>query len=234
MYQIFRGILFVMIIPHIAKYLFKTWMESTFTMEYFDNSIDKIEWYIIIVLSIQIIIINSLLFLMTIRFMRQINGAPTFNDFWNFDFSKYWYVRSIFIGIALGCSYYFGMLALTGTPYGALIWNAPQPLQFYVILIFTFFSMILPPITEELFFRGVCYSIFRINLGLKIVPSILISSFLFTIWHPQIYHDHIVSIPIFFIGVIMCLLLEKIQSVVPLIITHSICNLVIWFLTHIL
>ena len=182
--------------------------------------------------STQLIISYISFFLITLHFIRRdIYGKLNYNDFWRFDFSKSWYIGAIFIGFASGLAYYFGLLALTGESYGA--WRLREkPFQPHNLIIIIALSTILPPI-EELFFRGICYNVFRRYLG--VIPSMTISSFLFTICHPQLYYgSHILAIPIFLFGSIQCLLLEKLRSVIPLVIIHAVSNLVIGILTNIL
>ena len=227
------GIIIPMIIPHILVYLFQIWTgANNFRLSDF-GTWDNLERAAAVNISTQIVINYISFFLITLYFIRRNTyGLLIRNDFWRFDFSKYWYIGAIVIGFAFGFAYYFGLFALTGKPYGA--WRlGEKPFQSHILIVFISLFTILPPITEELFFRGICYNIFRRYLG--IIPSITISSFLFTIWHPQSYYDScIVAIPILLFGIIQCLLLEKLRSVIPLVIIHAVSNLVIGIFTNIL
>lgn len=219
MYPIYREIFLAIVIPHIARLCSDFLVDIILIIGNFNNPLDEIKWYSVIKHSISFITVYIFLFLMALRFTRRINESPNFSDFWHFNFSKYWYSGAVIIGFALGCFYYFGM--------SALIREEPYPL--HTVLVFGFLYTVIAPIPEELFFRGICYNIFRRYLG--ILPSMVISSFLFTIWHPQVFfYNYIVAIPIFLIGSLQCLIIEKIQSIIPLIIIHAVCNFIIWFL----
>ncbi len=229
------GILLVMVVPHLASYCFKIWIEAKYftniRLSNFGNSW-SIEWALFAGLFTQFII-SYILFLSILLYFVRTDRLPTYNYIWHFNFSKYWYGGAIVIGCALGCAYYFGMFTLTGKPYGALTFSGGKSPHFQMILIFIFLFTVLPPIPEELFFRGICYNIFRRYFG--IIPSMTVSSLLFTIWHPQLYYDnYIVAIAIFPFGVIQCFLLERLRSIIPLVIIHAVGNFVIGFLTNIL
>lgn len=231
--KISQGIIIPMIIPPLSVYLFKIWTGAdNFRLSDF-GTWDNLERSAAVNISTQIFINYISFFLITLYFIRRnIYGLMTRNYFWRFDFSKYWYSGAIAIGFTIGCTYYFGLFALTGKSYGAW-YLGEKPFQPHILIVFISLSTILPPITEELFFRGICYNIFRRYLG--IIPSVTISSFLFTIWHPQLYYDScIVTIPIFLFGIIQCLLLERLRSIIPLVIIHAVANLVIGIFTNIL
>ena len=83
-----------------------------------------------------------------------------------------------------------------------------------------FWTVIISPILEEVFFRKIMYSTLKFYLAPII--SILSSSFVFSL-----VHSNLQSFPLLFIfGIILCLIFEKTNSIIYPIILHSLFNFI--------
>lgn len=87
-------------------------------------------------------------------------------------------------------------------------------------LITAFGLVILAPIVEELFIRGVLYGFLRSKWGVR--AGILVSSLIFALLHGF----SLILFPTFIAGVVFAILYERTGSLAPCIIAHSTFNLV--------
>lgn len=88
--------------------------------------------------------------------------------------------------------------------------------QIYIIIS----AIIIAPIIEELYFRGILYSKIKLHFG--ILPSIIISSMLFGIIHKNIY----AFITLFTLSVFLCIIKEISGNILFPVYVHSIFNIV--------
>lgn len=98
-------------------------------------------------------------------------------------------------------------IPLVGEPEGALLW------------IVGFSVVLLAPVAEETFFRGLLFG--GLRRWAKAWPSILVSAVLFALVHV----DPIVILPILFLGVVLSWIVERRRSLVPAIVAHLAFNL---------
>ena len=83
-----------------------------------------------------------------------------------------------------------------------------------------FWTIFISPIIEEIFFRKIMYSTLKFYLAP--INSILISSFIFSF-----VHANISVFPLLFtLGIILCLIFEKTNSIIYPIILHSLFNFI--------
>ena len=85
-------------------------------------------------------------------------------------------------------------------------------------------TIVVVPIIEEIVFRGLFYKLLRSYFS--IVPSMLISSIIFSIAHKNI----LVSIVLFCLGLILCYSYERNKSLIYPIVIHSLFNLLMLLL----
>jgi len=91
-----------------------------------------------------------------------------------------------------------------------------DPIRFFVG---SFSMVLLAPLSEEIFYRGFAYTIFKKHYG-KVV-GVILSSFLYAGLHLDIWNA-----PLFFImGIGFALLFERTGSLVPGITAHTVINL---------
>ena len=84
--------------------------------------------------------------------------------------------------------------------------------------------VVVVPIIEEIVFRGLFYKLLRSYFS--IVPSMLMSSIIFSIVHKNI----LVSIVLFSLGLILCYSYERNKSIIYPIVIHSLFNLLMLLL----
>ena len=84
--------------------------------------------------------------------------------------------------------------------------------------------IVVVPIIEEIVFRGLFYKLLRSYFS--IVPSMLISSIIFSIVHENI----LVLIVLFSLGLILCYSYERNKSIIYPIVIHSLFNLLMLLL----
>ena len=141
-----------------------------------------------------------------------------------------WYALSVLIGILFGCLYFF-----------VVWWSGPLPEGWryrpllghpwtYAIPLRIAWAGLLPPLFEELFFRNLCY--LKLKEYLSASHASLVSSLIFLAWHTQIVKDPVLIGPILLLGVLECQILEKARSLLPLMIIHSIVNVVTAMLSN--
>lgn len=83
-----------------------------------------------------------------------------------------------------------------------------------------FWTIIISPILEEIFFRKILYTTLKFYLAS--ITSIICSALMFSL-----VHSNLQSFPILFIlGVSLCLIFEKTNSIIYPIILHSLFNLI--------
>ncbi len=85
-------------------------------------------------------------------------------------------------------------------------------------------TIVVVPIIEEIVFRGLFYKLLRSYFS--IVPSMLVSSIIFSIVHKNI----LVSIVLFSLGLILCYSYERYKSLIYPIVIHSLFNLLMLLL----
>jgi membrane protease YdiL (CAAX protease family) len=88
--------------------------------------------------------------------------------------------------------------------------------------------IIIAPITEEIFFRGVIYPYCKNKLG--IINGILINGVVFGVAHFNFW----IFIPTFIGGIVLAWIFEQTRSLYPAIIAHSTWNCIVIFLVYIL
>lgn len=82
-------------------------------------------------------------------------------------------------------------------------------------------AVVISPIYEEIFYRGVLYSFFRTKLG--IAPGLILNGIIFTLVHIPHYE----TLPIMFAGgVVFAWLYEKSSSIIPAVLAHTLLNLI--------
>ena len=84
--------------------------------------------------------------------------------------------------------------------------------------------VVVVPIIEEIVFRGLFYKLLRSYFS--IVPSMLMSSIIFSIVHKNI----LVSIVLFSLGLILCYSYERNKSIIYPIVIHSLFNMLMLLL----
>lgn len=86
---------------------------------------------------------------------------------------------------------------------------------------------VIVPVGEEVFFRGFIYGGLRDRWGA--IPATLASAVFFSIAHLQLVH----GLPILVLGVLLAFLYERTRSLVPVIVTHALNNVIaiasIWY-----
>lgn len=81
------------------------------------------------------------------------------------------------------------------------------------------FLVVLPAVAKELAFRGLILNGLRQRLG--VVPASLLSAFLFALYHMNVF----LLVPLFCLGVVLGVLAVRSGSILPGIVTHVGCNL---------
>jgi hypothetical protein len=99
---------------------------------------------------------------------------------------------------------------------GGMPISMPEDWQFLVLIVILIGFII--PIVEELFFRGIIYSLLRNNL--RQLYSYLISAVIFGMVHTSLP----VAVAAFFSGLLLAWIAENSQSIFPPIISHVINN----------
>jgi len=89
-----------------------------------------------------------------------------------------------------------------------------------VLLLAGFVLIILAPVSEEIFFRGVTYIALRDKFGK--IRGMFFSALLFAALHVSIFY----FLPLFLIGFGLAYLYDRTRSLIPCIVTHSLINLV--------
>lgn len=95
-----------------------------------------------------------------------------------------------------------------------------------VLLIVFMMGVVLAPIFEETFFRGMLYRAIRIRLG--ITASVLLTSAAFAFIHPFPGS----FLPIFALGSVFALLVETRRSIVPAMVAHALNNIVMFLMLY--
>lgn len=108
-------------------------------------------------------------------------------------------------------------LALEGGEFVDLIASG---LPVWIVAAFTFSSVIVAPVAEELFFRGYVHAVFRARFPAN---ALFLSSALFTFVHLYVIH----LIPVFIIGVLLAVLYERRGSLVAPVVAHSFSNFIV-------
>ncbi len=85
---------------------------------------------------------------------------------------------------------------------------------------------VLAPVVEEVFFRGYAYSVFRTKWG--VAAAAAVSSMLFAVVHLYVIH----FFPIYLLGLVLCYLYERTNSLLPSIVAHSVMNLLVAWLIY--
>ncbi len=92
---------------------------------------------------------------------------------------------------------------------------------------FLILVIVIVPIGEEVFFRGLVYGGLRDRWGAA--PAALASAAFFSVVHLQLVH----GLPILVLGLVLAFLYERTRSLVPVIVTHALNNAVaiasIWY-----
>jgi len=92
---------------------------------------------------------------------------------------------------------------------------------------FLILLVVIVPVGEEVFFRGFVYGGLRDRWGA--IPAALASAVFFSIVHLQLVH----ALPILVLGVLLAFLYERTRSLVPVIVTHALNNVIaiasIWY-----
>ena len=96
-------------------------------------------------------------------------------------------------------------------------------------MLFVFFTLVvLPPIVEEIIFRGFMFSGLRKKLPFAI--SAIITSALFAIGHLQFGNEApllwVAAIDTFILSAVMCYVRERTGSIIPTILMHALKNLI--------
>jgi len=89
-----------------------------------------------------------------------------------------------------------------------------------ILLLAGFLLIILVPVSEEIFFRGITYIALKDKFGK--IKGMLFSALFFAAMHGFIFH----FLPIFLIGFSLAYLYERTRSLIPCIVAHSLINLV--------
>ena len=87
-----------------------------------------------------------------------------------------------------------------------------------------FSSIIIAPIFEEIFFRGIIYAVLKKRIG--VLFSIVFSSIFFSIVHSNIYSFGV----LFIVGLICAIEFERTNKIINTIFIHSQFNLIMFFL----
>ncbi len=82
-------------------------------------------------------------------------------------------------------------------------------------------TVVIAPLSEEIFFRGFLYSAFKKSWGIN--AALFLSSFLFALVHLELYS----FIPLMIIGWLLAYLFEKTKSLMTPIFLHGIYNLIL-------
>ena len=134
-----------------------------------------------------------------------------------------WVLLAVLIGIIYWYLDHWLMSTIFNTNSEASIENWNQSNAKYHVLSVFFSAVILAPLFEELFFRGLIFNC--ILQRFNFVSAITISSLLFTLIHwswPEF-------ISLFFAGVIYALMTHKSNSVMTAVIAHIVHNLMTYF-----
>lgn len=91
-------------------------------------------------------------------------------------------------------------------------------------LLLMFDDIILYPLSEELFFRGYCYTALKERLG--ITTGIILSAIIFSLYH----HDIIGAIPYFILGIFMARAYEQSKSLISPFMAHALYNILFSYL----
>jgi len=89
-----------------------------------------------------------------------------------------------------------------------------------ILLLAGFVLVILVPVSEEIFFRGVTYIALKDKFGK--IKGMFFSAFFFAALHGFIFY----FLPLFLIGLSLAYLYERTRSLIPCIVAHSLINLV--------
>ena len=109
---------------------------------------------------------------------------------------------------------------LTGLSYyhTQLISEYLKPLDFSWLIIYLIYIVIISPIIEEIFFRGVIFSTLREVMGIRI--GLVLQAVLFAVIHGEIN----VLFPQFVSGLVLAYVYYRTRSIFPSIIIHSLQN----------
>ena len=148
--------------------------------------------------------------------------------------SKPWVIKSVVGGIIYGHLIYFVSVywlignipdsgQIIGPFYGKLLLHYALPVHLIIALYGS--------IVEEIFFRGMCYTVFKKVCGVK--WGIFLSSILFTLCHVQnIMEIPMISISIFISGLVFSFVYEKSKALLPAMIIHVIVNVTSLLLSY--
>jgi len=93
----------------------------------------------------------------------------------------------------------------------------------FPLLFFT--AVILVPVSEEILFRGMAYTVLKKKFGVN--RGILLSALLFSLLHQMVFY----FVPIFLMGIVFAYVYEKTKSLLPSILSHALINLFAMIIT---
>ena len=189
-----------------------------------------LEWAIFSFIFSQVFLAQLLFLFWSVKFIEwkycEVDGVK----FWDLSMPKFWCIISPFLGISVGLVYIFVMIHLRGeTPSGWKYTGFYMPSRPYMgfiqVVVFALVS-----ISEELYFRGIWYPFFRKRLGWG--ASSVISSIVFVLMHTHILRDPIQISIIFLFAVLLCILLERVRTIFPIVIIHMTANTIIGIISY--
>ncbi|MBO4477827.1 MAG: CPBP family intramembrane metalloprotease [Lachnospiraceae bacterium] len=162
---------------------------------------------------------------------------PVFYLMWRMDRDKYplkrvdmpdfsWAVLALIgASVCVGLNYFLNMfmpkeILNTFEETSEVLWNDDTSILSFVSVV------LVAPLTEELMFRGLIYT--RLRLMLKAPYTILITAFLFGLFHENLLQ----FIYAFVIGLILAYMMEAYRNLWAPIMVHAAANLISWLLTY--
>lgn len=162
---------------------------------------------------------------------------PVFYLMWRLDRDKYplkqvdmpdfsWAVLALIgASVCVGLNYFLNMfmpkeILNTFEETSEVLWNDDTSILSFVSVV------LVAPLTEELMFRGLIYT--RLRLMLKAPYTILITAFLFGLFHENLLQ----FIYAFVIGLILAYMMEAYRNLWAPIMVHAAANLISWLLTY--
>ena len=216
----------IMIVCHAVVFGYRKLLESLLFTDLKIGvagfSVQKLESFLVWTIFSQGILLYGLLLWLSARLIRR-HGYSFAAIGWHCNFPRIWWLWSCVIGAVFGFVYFFSIRwILGGLPPG---WKytgyVGEPVGYWVVILI-FYLAIIPSVLEELFFRGISFSVFKKRFG-PLVGAIL-SSLVFVIWHPNFLDTPILGSFILLFGLIQCSIYEKSRSLIPLLVIHLLVN----------
>ena len=210
----------------VLKYSVQHFLFTDINPADYGYSLERFERAVAVSLFGQGMALYLTLFFLMAYFVKRRFGTCLARMGWTIHVSTNWVYAAFLVGMAWGSLYFFSTKwFLHDLPPGWKAIGFSTPQVKYAIFLQAMLVSIGIPVSEEFFFRGFVYPVFRKHSG--VLFGILLSSLIFTVWHLQILKTPFISLPIMLGGVIKCIVYERSHLLIPPMIIHSVSNIVI-------